>query len=228
MEWPSGRAVLANHGLAFTELQRAEGFLSLSDPVDLTNELLNVVHRNWYPYEFPEYLLLEAESGILIREVQEDTFPWWQSCGQMENGWFELSWQSQNRSRCSRCWFRSWGGLLNRRIYHVSFSRALSLNEAQAEAIGRMYRSCMANGGILLVQPEHILSFKLMGLECLITGHERKRRNFSMKFELVYTMGIQRPIEFSPERWTLIQTVLDLVARFAIEVKRLSIEVNDQ
>jgi hypothetical protein len=119
------------------------------------------------------------------------------------------------------------GGLLDRRVYHMPFSRALRLGEAEANAIGSIYRDCMANGGILFVQPEHILLFKLMGLECLILGKEIVGRsllstqeffdtlsrdivdesdeNFSVKFELIYTMGMQRPVEFSPERWICIQ-----------------------
>jgi hypothetical protein len=103
------------------------------------------------------------------------------------------------------------GGLLNRRIYHMPFSRALTLSASQADTIGDIYRECMTNRGIMLVQPEHLLSFKLMGIECLLNGQpdigrsllrtqrffDNKSRdivdesdeNFSVKFELVYTMG---------------------------------------
>ena len=81
-----------------------------------------------------------------------------------------------------------------------------------------------------------------MGLECLITGKDtigcsllhtqeffdalsrdivdESDDNFSVKFELVYTMGEQRPVEFSPWRWTCIQRVLELVRMFAPEVAR--------
>jgi hypothetical protein len=145
------------------------------------------------------------------------------------------------------------GGLLDRRIYHMPFSRSLRLGEAEANAIGNIYRECMRNGGILLVHPEHILSFKLMGLECLMSGKEavgnsllstqqffdsssrdivdESDENFSVKFELVYTMGMQRPIELSPDRWTCIQQVLDLVKMFAPRVKMelpVSIKVNER
>jgi len=103
------------------------------------------------------------------------------------------------------------GGLLNRRIYHMPFSRALKLSVSQADMIGEIYNDCMTSRGIMLVQPEHILSFKLMGIECLLSGQpdlgrsllrtqhffDKKSRdivdesdeNFSVKFELVYTMG---------------------------------------
>lgn len=43
--------------------------------------------------------------------------------------------------------------------------------------------------------------------------------NFSVKFELIYTMGMQRPVEFGPDRWILIQQVLDLVREYAPSVR---------
>ena len=37
----------------------------------MIKELQNPGHTSWSPFEHPEYLLLEVESGIMIREVQE-------------------------------------------------------------------------------------------------------------------------------------------------------------
>ena len=39
--------------------------------MELAEEILHVGHTNWSPWEFPETLLLEAESGIMVREMQE-------------------------------------------------------------------------------------------------------------------------------------------------------------
>ena len=133
------------------------------------------------------------------------------------------------------------GGLLNRRIYYMPVSRALSLDLNDANAIQKLYEECMANRGVLLVQPEHILSFKLMGIEMLLTDEKDIARsllstqqffdhvsrdivdesdeNYSVKFELIYTMGAQQTIEFAPERWLIIQEILDLIPRFAVQVK---------
>ena len=272
---------MIKYGLALTELQRAERLTSLSgNRIDLVEEFLNIGHQNWNPSEFPESLLLEVESSIMIREVQEEIARQMRDPPSNENAVMQLN-MGEGKSSVivpivaaaladgtrlvrvvvakpqSKQMFQmlvsKLGGLLGRRIYHMPFSRALRLNERQADTIGRIYRDCMTNRGILLVQPEHILSLKLMGLECLVTGRESVGRsllktqqffdtksrdivdesdeNFSVKFELIYTMGMQRPTELSPERWTIIQTVLDLVARFAPDVKRdlpLSIEVDDR
>jgi hypothetical protein len=37
---------------------------------ELVKEIKNIGH-NWDPMEFPEWLLLEVESGLMIRDVQE-------------------------------------------------------------------------------------------------------------------------------------------------------------
>lgn len=116
-----------------------------------------------------------------------------------------------------------------------------------------MCLECMAKGGVLLIQPEHILSLKLMCVECFITGKvevgssllrtleffrtssrdlvDESDENFSVKFELIYTMGVQRPLELSPQRWVIIQQVLGLIRMYAPAVKDVfprSIEVDEK
>jgi hypothetical protein len=67
------KLVVIEYGLAVTELQRARRLLALSSyPHEFAEELRNHGHKNWKPMEFPETLLLEAESGLLVREVQEE------------------------------------------------------------------------------------------------------------------------------------------------------------
>ncbi|KAK7740939.1 hypothetical protein SLS53_005002 [Cytospora paraplurivora] len=149
------------------------------------------------------------------------------------------------------------GGLLNRRIFHLPFSRTLRLDISDAIAIHSECKRCIAVGGVMLVQPEQLLSLKLMGLESLITsidspGKEEVGRsllqtqhlfdtksrdvvdesdeNFSVKFELIYTMGQQGPIEFAPERWMVIQTVLQVIREHVKGVRDVlpaSIEIQE-
>lgn len=145
------------------------------------------------------------------------------------------------------------GGLLGRRIYHLPFSRALKLDSDQVHAIGNMCMECMENRGILLVQNEHLISLQLMCLDAIIAGsqllgesllgihhflnaHSRdivdeSDENFSVKFELIYPMGLQRPTELSPERWTIVQKILEMVLNIALEVQQAlpsSVEVGDK
>jgi hypothetical protein len=141
------------------------------------------------------------------------------------------------------------GGLLNLRIYHMPFSRNLRLSSADAENVRRIYEECVENRGVLLIQPEHILSFKLMGIESVLTDEPELARsmlatqeyfdnatcdvidevdeNLSVKFELIYTMGSQESIDYAPERWTVIQKILALLPGFATEIQEYLPEAID-
>ena len=63
------------------------------------------------------------------------------------------------------------GGLANRPIYHLPFSRnpeynrSGRVNSLQIDHLHKLMSQCMAERGILLVQPEHIVSLKLMSLQ---------------------------------------------------------------
>ncbi len=132
---------------------------------------------------------------------------------------------------------RKLNDMLNKRIFHMPISRSVRLNVHKTMRIRNLCEECMRTGGILLVQSEHLLSFELMGLEKLLFD-ESKLSNvliktqrwlkdnsrdildesdeiLSVRFELVYTMGTQRAIKFSPDRWIIIEHVLGLVSRFA-------------
>jgi hypothetical protein len=141
------------------------------------------------------------------------------------------------------------GGLLNRRIYHLPFSRNVRLTFSDAESIRKLYEDCVQNRGVLLIQPEHILSFKLMAIESVLTDQPELARsmlatqayfdqvtrdiidevdeNLSVKFELIYTMGSQESIDYAPERWSIIQQVLGLLPRFAFEIQKRMPEAID-
>lgn len=131
------------------------------------------------------------------------------------------------------------GYLLNRRVYHMPFSRALRPSNEEAGLLRKIYEDCIQNRGVLLIQPEHILSFKLMAIEAALAGQpcakslldtqkffeevsrdivDESDENFSVKFELVYTMGTQRSIEFAPERWLVIQAIVGLIPHFARQI----------
>ncbi|GJC88088.1 hypothetical protein ColLi_10926 [Colletotrichum liriopes] len=69
-EW---KRCITEYATAITQLQRAERMLAhWDDPAMLSNELRNPGHSNWQPQDHPDTLLLEVESGIMVREVQEN------------------------------------------------------------------------------------------------------------------------------------------------------------
>jgi hypothetical protein len=276
------KASIVAYGLALTALQRAERLVRLaksSQPADLLSEYRNSGHENWSPYDHPESLLMEIESGIMIRKVQE------QIASEMRNpsssgtnAVMQLN-MGEGKStviipmvaasladgsqlvrvvvakpqskQMAQMLLAKLGGLVKRRVYYMPFSRSLKFDNTAATVMTRILKECMYSGGILLVQPEHILSFGLVSPECYISGKEsvgqplmamqdfcdRNSRdivdesdeNFSVRFELIYTMGTQQNIELSPERWTFMQQVLAIVMKLVMQISKdrpSSIEVH--
>lgn len=264
---PWQKAIVA-YGVAVTKLQQAQRLSRLSTATDLIKELSNKGHTNWNPADNPEPLLLEIESGILIRDVQEDIARQMRAPPEGRNAVMQLNMGEGKSSvivpivaaaladgkklirvivakpqakELFRTLVSKLGGLLNRRIYHMPFNRSLRLSASQVKALSELYKECRTNGGVILCQPEHLLSFKLMAIEYQsledrgdagnflldlyhdFNQHSRdivdeSDENFSPKFELIYTMGVQRPIELSPDRWTILQRVLDIVAPIATSI----------
>lgn len=129
------------------------------------------------------------------------------------------------------------GGLLGRRLHYMPVSRSMQMDSSKAQSVREMYEDCMRTGGILLVQSEHINSFEMMVAEQTIFGEAVLARTLketsrwvqensrdildesdeilSVRFELVYTMGTQRAVDLSPERWQLVQRLLLFIHRHA-------------
>ena len=139
------------------------------------------------------------------------------------------------------------GGLTNRRIFYLPFSRSLGITSTHA-TIQSLFAECQRVGGILVAQPDHILSFKLMTVEQqlsladagaqpstgLATSLLNSQRWLDMntrdlldesdellhvRFQLVYTMGDQQHLEGYPDRWTTTQQVMTLVSEHACRLK---------
>ena len=57
------------------------------------------------------------------------------------------------------------GGLTNRRVYFVPFSRSLKVDHQKIDALVQIMSECMKERGVMVVQPEHVLSLKLVSVE---------------------------------------------------------------
>ncbi|KAF5698569.1 hypothetical protein FMUND_15060 [Fusarium mundagurra] len=262
---------IIEYGQVITALQQAKRLIQFqNDPVDLLRELESTGHKNWNPREHPEWLLLECESEILIRDVQQQIAQQMIQPPDNKNSVMQLNMGEGKSSvivpsvaaalgdgsklirvivakpqakQLHQMLASKLSGLLDRPVYQLPFSRHIRMNESRAEAIHQLISECMQEGGVLLVQPEHLLSFQLMELECQLDNKssvaekmmevrkffdtssrdvvDESDENFSVKFELIYTVGQQRPIDHSPGRWRVIQEILGLIARFSAEVRIL-------
>jgi hypothetical protein len=62
-------------------------------------------------------------------------------------------------------------GLAHRPIFYVPISRSLRMNASLVRTIRGLFERCVAEGGVLVVEPEHILSLKLMNINNLLFPH---------------------------------------------------------
>ncbi|RDA94782.1 hypothetical protein CP533_4222 [Ophiocordyceps camponoti-saundersi (nom. inval.)] len=278
---PQARDFIVLLGISLRGLQQAERMVRLAnDESALVQEIRN--HQSLREFEDLDALLLEIDRGIRIRPEQKEVAANMKNPPGGKNASFQLHMGGgkssvilpmvaaavADGSRLARVIVAkpqsrqmletlapTVGGLLGRRLYHLPFARAIKLEKDEALAIESICKACREDCGILVVQPEHILSLQLMAILKHTSGNpedeavgsilgrtldfldkhgrdiiDESDENFSPKFELIYTIGNQRPVEFAPDRWGICQQVLALVSKFAKEVERElpnSIEVDD-
>ncbi|KAJ7574854.1 hypothetical protein C8J56DRAFT_1172554 [Mycena floridula] len=129
--------------------------------------------------------------------------------------------------------------LANRRIFYMPFSRKIKVGVEEVQAIQRLYERCMESGGVLVVQPEHILSYQLMAIDRLLEKrdtvsdpllksvqwlHSNSRdildesdEILHVRYQLIYTVGHQNPMELHPDRWVIVQELWALAERYSRE-----------
>ena len=274
------RETIIQYGLAFTELHRARRLLKCEfGTAEFITELLNAGHSNWSPWEFPESLLLEIDSGIMIRAKQEEIALCMRKPPDDRNTTMQLN-MGEGKSSViiphiaaslangsallrvivgrpqSKQMFAmlssKLSGILDRRIYHLPFSRDIVLSSEDARRIKEICEECKEHKGILLVQPEHLLSLKLMSIERFLAKDyevaesllqaqrylEKTSRDivdecdehFNVTFELVYTIGVQKPIDFSPHRWCIVMEMLEHYHQSVLQIQKIrpnSVEIDN-
>ncbi|KAF3929730.1 hypothetical protein AA313_de0209692 [Arthrobotrys entomopaga] len=253
---------LLKFGEAITLQQKAQRLLQFQQDsleLELQREILHSEHENWKPKKYVDWLLFEIDSGMLIRPIQAEIGEAMMN-DKEGNAVLQLN-MGEGKSavivptvvaaladttklvrsiiikplatQMFHLLVQRLSGLCNRRIYFLPFSRELTLSATDVEAIRALYLDCMAEGAILLTLPEHLLSFKLMGLEKMIRGDlavsaplldvqrwldinardvlDESDEILHIRYQLIYTMGQQCALEGSNDRWTLIQEILDLL-----------------
>ena len=84
------------------------------------------------------------------------------------------------------------GGLTNRPIYHLPFSRTPTYDgfgstiSSQIDGLHKLMSRCMSERGILLVQPEHVVSLKLMSVEEQVLKAKTMNDQFTKHEKTIY------------------------------------------
>ncbi|CAF5042587.1 unnamed protein product, partial [Rotaria sp. Silwood1] len=132
------------------------------------------------------------------------------------------------------------GGLLNRRVFPFLCRRDINFTERRLDQISIRLAQAIRNCDIILTSPEDILSFELLTID-KCRRHEfriarsmltlqRLLKNYTrdvldesdeilhVKYQLIYTVGDQQQVDGGAERWLMIQTILDLVKKYAADI----------
>ncbi|KAM0234985.1 hypothetical protein ACHAP5_009889 [Fusarium lateritium] len=257
------KAKLVHYGVLITRLQRLlrihDATLCGDGRRFRENQELQP-HSNWRPLDHPEWLLLEIDNNLLIRPSQIDVARAIISPASASNSVLQMN-MGQGKTSCimpmavavladrtSLCRLivprplllqtaqviqSRIGGLLGRVIRHVPFSRRSRMRLETINLFQNIHKDIRDSGGVMLCLPEHILSFKLSGLQKLVDGEMKRAKRMidiqrwlerscrdvldesdftlSVKTQLIYPSGTPMTVDGHPQRWQVIEELLSLV-----------------
>ena len=131
-------------------------------------------------------------------------------------------------------------GIANHRVFFLPFSRDVKATPQSIKTVRELLEECARVRGILVVQPEHILSLQLMVIDSQILlseGHQVEEVSQDLhavqrwldsnardildesdellhaRYQLIYTRNEQRAFDGGADRWVTAQGILSLVSR---------------
>ncbi|CAO2653039.1 Nn.00g024500.m01.CDS01 [Neocucurbitaria sp. VM-36] len=241
-------------------LLRIEDATAKAKDQQLRDETSNFGHENWDPLEYVDWLLLEIDGNIMLRPEQIDVAHAMISPTTGKNSIVQLL-MGKGKTSCilpmvaavlanagqllriivprplllqsAQVLQSKLGGLLNRKILHIPFSRKTVTSETLLKTFENLHRLTMKKHGVLLALPEHILSFKLSGKQRLsdkkldeaaimikmqrwLDEHARDVLDecdvsLAVRTQLIYPSGSQMTVDGHPLRWQTIEALLHLL-----------------
>ncbi|RSL78521.1 hypothetical protein CEP52_017624, partial [Fusarium oligoseptatum] len=239
------KAGLVQYGVLITELQR---LLRIRDATLHGDERRSredqeqQAHSNWRPLDHPEWLLLEVDNNFLIRPSQIDVARAIISPASASNSVLQMNMGQGKTSlvvprplllQTAQVIQSRIGGLVGRVVRHIPFSRRSPMRMDTINLFQSIHKDIRDSGGVMLCLPEHIMSFKLSGLQSLADGDlkqakrmidiqrwlERSCRDvldesdftLSTKTQLIYPSGVPMMVDGHPQRWQVVEELLLLV-----------------
>ncbi|KAL4782195.1 hypothetical protein BJX76DRAFT_359187 [Aspergillus varians] len=264
--------MLISYALAIAKLQkiiRLREAAAKGDESRLNQERADPGHVNWDPSDFPDWILLEIDTNIQIRPEQvivalEMISPTSGSNSvlQMNMGQGKTSvimpmvaavlanGEMLNRllvpkallTQAAQILQSRLGGLLGRDLIHIPFSRRTRTSVSVVQEYYGLHSDMLQASGIILGVPEHILSFKLSGLQHLADSKLTKAVEMietqewmdevcrdvldecdftlAVKTQLIYPCGSQLMVDGHPDRWEAAMTILGLVGHHVKDLAR--------
>lgn len=260
---PKMKDLLVQYGVSVTTLQRLlriEDSLLKRNNSRLLEERQNTGHSNWNPAEHLDWLLLEIDSNILIRKNQVDVALAMMSPASGCNSALQMN-MGQGKTSCiipmvaseladtkklvrvivpkalllqtAQLLQTRLGGLLGREVRHVPFARKTQATTDTMKAYYQIHNEIKTSSGVMVALPEHVLSFKLSGLQRLSDNNldqakqmvkiqrwlEKTCRDIldecdftlSTRTQLIYPSGTQATVDGHPHRWEIAQILLHAV-----------------
>ncbi|KAF9472983.1 hypothetical protein BDN70DRAFT_997884 [Pholiota conissans] len=271
-EWTETLINLARAYIEYQHSQRLIGFVLRSDFTNYSKEVDNAIFNESDARKYPEWLLIQIQGNFIIRPIQSLVAHEMITPTLKQNIALQLN-MGEGKSHVivplvasaladhtrlvrvvvlkplARQMFQllveRLSGLVNRRIFFLPFSRDVKASPQNLNHIRNLFEDCARVGGILLAQPEHILSFRLMVIDRTLSldGHtlseaaknlqetqswlDHRSRDIldesdellHIRYQLIYTMGQQQPVDDGPDRWVTTQRVFDRLRHHMADIK---------
>jgi hypothetical protein len=191
------KKALVDYAVSLTQLQRLlrmKDALQKSSFTKLAMEQKNAGHGNWQPFDHPDWLLFELDANILLRDQQITVARATIDPSSGSNQTLQLNMgegktsaiipvvaaflaDSRNLMRVvvprplipqtATLLLGSLGGLVGRQIKHVPFSRKTQSSMETIKTYFNVHNEMRKSRGVMLTASEHMLSFKLCGIQKL-------------------------------------------------------------
>lgn len=242
-------------------LLRMKDALLKKDEGRFRQEYNNPGHVNWDPAVYTDWLLLEIDANMQIRKDQVTVALEMISPSSGANSVLQMN-MGQGKtsvimpmvacvladrkmlarllvpkallSQTAQILQSRLGGLLGREVTHVPFSRRTPTAQQHILEYRNLHEDMMRSAGIMLAIPEHVLSFKLCGLQrvsdCKFSEAYQMiaiqrwmdeacrdildECDFTLatRTQLIYPSGAQLAVDGHPHRWKVAEVILGLVA----------------
>ncbi|KAK7542178.1 uncharacterized protein J3D65DRAFT_583432 [Phyllosticta citribraziliensis] len=259
----SWKAALTALGEAICLLQRSERLIELktkNNALAFYNEAEEAGRQGWSSLENPSWLLMEIQGNFQIRRIQATVAKKVIDPDGKENAMVQLNMGEgkssvitpmvlvalADRKQIARLLVlkpllkqtnsllsQRLGGLVNRSVYHLPFTRDTRIDECRLPNLRKIYDEVLEQQGVILALPEHILSFRLLGREMFMKQPKLARSVMGLdlwlqqtcrdvldesdelldsRSMLVYSIGNQQHLDDQSQRWNTILEVFTVLA----------------